>query len=213
MENTLMARQAVLDTARAMNSAGLNQGASGNVSLRCDDGFLITPSGLAYDDCTADEIVLVDFEGQWQSGIAPSSEWRFHRDIYLAKPEAGAVVHAHSPACTTLAVLNREIPPFHYMVAMAGGKTIPCAAYATFGTQTLSDNITQVLRDRRACLIANHGMIATGATLDKALALAVEVEHLAAVYRDACQLGEPVMIDDAEMDRVLEKFKTYGNRT
>ena len=213
MENTLMARQAVLDTARAMNSVGLNQGASGNVSVRCDEGFLITPSGLAYDDCTADEMVLMDYDGKPTGDLAPSSEWRFHRDIYLAKPDMQAVVHAHSPACTTLAVLNREIPPFHYMVAMAGGKTIPCASYATFGSQALSDNIIEALADRRACLIANHGMIAIGATLEKALALAVEVEHLAGVYRDACQLGEPVMIDDAEMDRVLEKFKTYGNRT
>ncbi|MCB1757220.1 MAG: class II aldolase/adducin family protein [Gammaproteobacteria bacterium] len=205
-------RTELLETARAMNQCGLNQGASGNLSLRVGDGFLITPSGLDYAQCSADSMVLMSMQGEWQGALKPSSEWRFHRDIYLKRAEAGAIVHAHPHWCTTLACLNLEIPAFHYMIAMAGGKTLRCASYATFGTQDLSDNILQALEDRKACLIANHGMIAFQTSLGKALALAVEIEHLAQVYSQCRMLGEPVILDDQEMDVILEKFKSYGNR-
>jgi L-fuculose-phosphate aldolase len=195
-----------------MNYNGLNQGASGNLSVRQGDGFLITPSGLDYAACTPASMVFMDVDGNWQGDLKPSSEWRFHRDIYRAKPDAGAIVHAHARWCTTLACLREEIPPFHYMIAMAGGKTLRCAEYATFGTQALSDNILAALHERKACLMANHGMLAYHSDLDKALALAVEIEHLAQVYCQCRTLGEPTLLDDAEMDKVLEKFKTYGNR-
>lgn len=206
-------RAELLETARAMNASGLNQGASGNLSLRVDDGFMITPSGMAYDRCTPDSMVLLDLQGNWQGDLKPSSEWRFHRDIYANRPEASAIVHAHPHWCTTLACLGLEIPPFHYMIAMAGGKSLRCAQYATFGTQELSDRILLALDDRKACLIANHGMLAFQSSLDKALALAVEIEHLAQVYSQCRMLGEPVILGDDEMDVILEKFKTYGNRT
>ena len=205
-------RAALLDAAHAMNRSGLNQGASGNLSIRIDDGFLVTPSGVDYERCTPDSMVTVGMDGNWQGDLKPSSEWRFHRDIYCARPEAKAIVHAHPHWCTTLACLNLEIPPFHYMIAMAGGNTLRCANYATFGTQQLSDNILTALADRKACLIANHGMVAFHDSLEKALSLAVELEHLAQVYCQCKTLGEPVILDDAEMDRILDKFKTYGNR-
>ncbi|MEW5770602.1 MAG: class II aldolase/adducin family protein [Pseudomonadota bacterium] len=145
-------------------------------------------------------------------GPRPSSEWRFHRDIYAAFPQARAVVHAHSPFAVALACLRRDLPPFHYMVAMAGGSDIRCAAYATFGTQALSDAVVTALQDRRACLMANHGLVAWGASLDAALALAVEVEALCGQYLRACQVGEPVLLSAAEMAEVLERFKDYGAR-
>ncbi len=213
MKNFATQRSNLLKTARAMNASGLNQGASGNLSVRIDSGFLVTPSGVDYAHCSADSMVQMDFDGNWQGELKPSSEWRFHRDILVARPHAEAVLHAHPHWCTTLACLNMEIPPFHYMIAMAGGKTLRCADYATFGTQELSENILRALEDRCACLIANHGMLAFQGSLEKALALAIEIEHLAQVYCQCRMLGEPTLLEDAEMDRVLEKFKTYGNRT
>ncbi len=213
MKNYKSERQVLLQSARAMNASGLNQGASGNLSLRVDNGFLITPSGLEYDICTPESMVFMTLQGDWTGEIQPSSEWRFHRDIFLEREEAGAIVHAHAHWCTTLACQRLHIPPFHYMIAMAGGATIRCAKYATFGTQALSDNILAALKDRKACLIANHGMLTLQSTLDKALALAVEVEHLARVYSQCLMMGEPVLLSDEEMNKVIEKFKTYGNRT
>lgn len=212
MNSEQLARQALLDTARAMNHCGLNQGASGNLSLRFAEGFLITPSGLAYDACTAESMVYMSLDGSWQGELKPSSEWRFHRDIFCARPEAKAILHAHPRWCSTLACMNLEIPAFHYMIAMAGGKRIALADYATFGTQQLSDNILAALQDRKACLIANHGMLAFHDSLAKVLALAGEIEHLAQVYSQCRMMGEPVILSDTEMDVILEKFKTYGNR-
>jgi len=150
--------------------------------------------------------------GEARGNVLPSSEWRFHRDIYAARADAQAIVHTHAPFATTLACMHRGIPPFHYMVAVAGGKDIRCAPYATFGTQELSDHAVAALAGRRACLLANHGMIAIGASLDGALALAVEVETLAEMYWRALQIGEPSPLPDAEMDVVLEKFRTYGQQ-
>ncbi len=203
-------RREIIDTARKMNALGLNQGTSGNISVRVDAGLLITPSGVPYEECRPGDIVEMGMDGGTHSRRRPSSEWRFHRDIVAARPEVGAVIHAHSAFATTLACLGRGIPAFHYMIAVAGGKDIRCAPYATFGTQALSDAAVKALEGRRACLLANHGMIVVGPALKPALALAVEVETLAEQYWRALQVGEPTLLDDAEMDVVLEKFRTYG---
>jgi len=207
-------REAVVATALAMNAAGINRGKSGNVSARwrngAFDGFLVTPTGIAYDRTTPEQIDAMTSAGEARGNVLPSSEWRFHRDIYAVRGDAHAIVHTHAPFATTLACMHRGIPPFHYMIAVAGGKDIRCAPYATFGTQELSDHAVAALAGRRACLLANHGMIAFGASLDAALALAVEVETLAEMYWRALQIGEPALLPDAEMDRVLEEFATYG---
>ncbi|HEX8010053.1 MAG TPA: class II aldolase/adducin family protein [Casimicrobiaceae bacterium] len=206
----LALREKIIVTALEMNARGLNRGKSGNVSARCGDGFLVTPTGLAYESMRPEDIVAMAHDGTAHGSRLPSSEWRFHRDIYVARPEVAGVVHAHSPFATTLACLGRGIPAFHYMIAVAGGNDIRCAPYATFGTQALSDRALRALEGRRACLLANHGMIALGATLTDALALAVEVEALAEQYWRALQIGEPNLLPDAEIAVVLEKFATYG---
>lgn len=205
-------RTALVEAARQSVRLGLNSGAAGNLSARLDDGLLITPSGLPNDRLTADHMVYLDMAGQALGDLKPSSEWRIHRDLYRARPEAQAVVHAHSPYAVSLACLRRPIPAFHYMVAIAGGKDIRCAEYATFGTQALSDAVLDALAERRACLMANHGLVAVGKTLANALALAAQVEELAAQYWRAALLGDPVLLDDAEMDEVLARFREYGQR-
>jgi len=205
-------REEIIATARRMNDLGINQGKSGNVSHRVPEGFLVTPTGMDYDTLELADIVLMGFDGSHAGARLPSSEWRFHRDILRARPEVNAVIHTHSMFATTLACLGAEIPPFHYMVAVAGGDSIRCAPYATFGTEELSRHAVHALEDRKACLLANHGMIAIGATLKSALALAVEVETLAAMYWRALQIGEPNLLDSAEMARVIEKFRTYGQQ-
>ena len=207
-------RSAVIATALAMNDAGINRGKSGNVSarLRGDgfDGFLVTPSALPYAQTTPADIAAVSLAGDAQGPRPPSSEWRFHRDIYAQRDDAQAVVHAHAPYATSLACLHRGIPAFHYMVAVAGGNDIRCAPYATFGTQALSDHVLAALADRNACLMANHGLVAIARSLEAALALAVEVETLAQMYWCALQAGEPVLLPDEEMRVVLGKFASYG---
>ncbi|HKP65585.1 MAG TPA: class II aldolase/adducin family protein, partial [Casimicrobiaceae bacterium] len=165
LADTPSLRTAIIATALEMNASGINRGKSGNVSARIEGGFLITPSGLPYADTTANDIVAVDETGAASGTRKPSSEWRFHRDIYRARSEARAIVHAHSPFATALACLNRGIPAFHYMIAMAGGNDIRCAPYATFGTQELSDAALSALDERKACLLAHHGMIAIGESL------------------------------------------------
>ena len=202
-------RARLIETARSMQAAGLNQGTSGNLSARVDNGFLITPSALPCGLYKNEDIVLMDLEGNWQGSRKPSSEWRFHRDIYASRPGAGAVLHAHSPWSTTLACLQTSIPAFHYMVAVAGGVDIRCAPYTTFGTQTLSDYVLEALQDRKACLLANHGLLCLDADLDQVLALAIEVENLARVYGQALQAGTPVILSETEMAEVIEKFKDY----
>lgn len=211
MSDDTAQRQQLIDTALAMNASGINQGMAGNLSLRVDDGFLITPSGMRYDRCEPEDMVLMDLAGDWQGERKPSSEWRFHRDIYAAREDAGAVLHAHSPWSTTLACLHKGIPAFHYMVAMAGGKDIRCASYETFGTQELSDAALEALTDRKACLLGNHGLLVLESNLEKALSLAIEVENLARCYCQALAIGEPAILGDEEMSRVLEKFKGYGS--
>ncbi|WP_239014788.1 class II aldolase/adducin family protein [Archangium violaceum] len=208
----LALREAMISTARKMNASGLNQGTSGNLSQRVEGGFLLTPTGMDYDTLVPEDIVLMRLDGSHEGRREPSSEWRIHRDILAGRPEVGAVLHAHSMFCTTLACVRRPIPSFHYMVAKAGGEDIRCAPYATFGTEELSRYAVEALEGRKACLLANHGMLALGADLEGAYKLAVEVETLAAMYWRALQVGEPVLLDKAEMARVLEKFKTYGQQ-
>lgn len=203
-------RKEIVATALAMNALGINRGKSGNVSARWKDGFLITPSGLPYEQTRPADIVFVDGRGKPTGKRLPSSEWRFHHDIYHTRRDAQAVVHAHSSFATTLACLGIDVPAFHYMIAVAGGNSIRCAPYATFGTQELSDLALKALSDRNACLLANHGMIATGDSLKHALALAVEVEALCEQYWRTLQIGKPAILSDAEMESVLEKFKSYG---
>lgn len=206
-------RRAVVDTARAMNGLGINRGTSGNVSARSESGFLITPTGVAYDALTPDMIVETDLDGGFAGKIKPSSEWRMHADIYRARPEAEAVVHTHSTYATALSTLRRDLPAFHYMIARAGGATIRCSRYATFGTQELSDAMVEALEGRKACLLANHGVICFEANLAKALALAVEVEELARQYAVATAFGTPAILDEAEMGRVIERFQEYGQQS
>ncbi|HYP67364.1 MAG TPA: class II aldolase/adducin family protein [Thiobacillaceae bacterium] len=210
--NEVELRDALAGAARQTVSHGLNRGSSGNVSVRLRQGFLITPSGLPNGTLVPAQMVFVDMQGHAASSLKPSSEWRIHRDLYRARSEIHALVHAHSPHAVSLSCLRLGIPSFHYMVAAAGGKDIRCAGYAAFGTQALSDAVLAALQDRRACLMANHGLVAVGASLDAALALAVEVEELCAQYWRAKLMGEPVLLSDAEMDEVLERFKAYGQR-
>ena len=204
-------RAGVVETARRMNAVGLNQGTAGNLCARRPDGegIFVTPSGVVYDSMTPADVIALDWDGEWRcdvDGRRPSSEWRFHRDILRARAEFGAVVHAHPIHATALAVHGRAIEAFHYMVAVAGGCDIRCAAYATFGTQQLSDHVLEALEGRKACLMAHHGLIACGRDLSEALALAVEVETLARQYLAALAIGEPARLSEAEMARVLAKF-------
>lgn len=212
MNGDAAARVEVAQAARLSVARGLNQGSSGNLSLRVPGGLLITPSARDMDTLRAEHIVPLDMAGNAPAGRRPSSEWRFHRDIYAAFPEANAVAHAHSPFAVALSCLRRSLPPFHYMVALAGGDDIRCARYATFGTQALSDAVLEALQGRRACLLANHGLLAWGADLDDALALALEVEALCAQFTRACQLGEPVLLSGAEMAEVIARFHDYRRR-
>jgi L-fuculose-phosphate aldolase len=208
-------RRAVIRTAQAMNDAGINVNKAGNVSARCvrgrSAGLLITPTGIGYDRLQPSDVVFLPLaDGRAVGRRAPSSEWRFHLDIYRRRPELAAVVHTHSPSATALACHGRGIPPFHYMVAAAGGSDIRCAPYATYGTQALSDHALAALEGRRACLLAHHGVIACGTSLEAALALAIEVEHLARMYLAASSLGEPPQLPAEEMQRVIATFAGYG---
>ena len=205
-----MSHEALFNSALALQASGLNQGTSGNASVRYGEGFLVTPSGMPPNDMNASSMVEMNMRGEAISPGKPSSEWRFHRDIYQARPEVGAVIHTHSMFATTLACLRKDIPPFHYMIAVAGGETIRCADYALFGTQALSDHAIKALNDRHACLLANHGMITVGKTLSQALYIAKEVETLCEQYWRALQIGEPNILSAQEMQDVFEQFKGYG---
>ncbi len=205
-------REGIIHTCREMNRLGINQGTSGNVSARTPEGFLITPSGVPYDDMRPEQVVAMDLDGGYWGDMLPSSEWRMHLDIFRHRPEAEAVVHTHSTYATALSCLRQGIPAFHYMIGIAGGADLRCSRYATFGTAALSDVMLEALEERSACLLANHGMICFGENLAKALWRAGEVETLAKQYFVARQMGEPVVLDDAEMRRVLARFKTYGKQ-
>ena len=207
-------REKLIATACRTLSCGLNKGVAGNVSVRAEEsgetGFLITPTGIPYASLVREDIVFMRADGSARGVRKPSSEWRFHRDVYAARPAAGAIVHAHSPFATSLACLRRDIPAFHYMIARFGGDTLRCAQYATFGTQALSAAVLTAMEGRTACLLANHGMLVYGHTLDQAFDLAVELESLCEQYWRACQIGDPVLLEADEMRTVLDKFAHYG---
>lgn len=208
----------LLASALAMSAAGLNRGTAGNVSVRTlplEDQFLITPTGMDYAELQPADIVRMNLQGDWQGRRKPSSEWRFHRDIYRARPEFNAVIHAHSPFATALACMGLDIPAFHYMIARFGGADVRCAPYALFGTQELSTAALDALQERSACLLAHHGMIVCGANLPQTLALAVEFETLCEQYWRVLQLapaGRAKLIPADEMRKVLEKFADYGQQ-
>ena len=203
-------RQAIIDTCRRMNTLGINQGTSGNISVRHREGLLITPTSVPYDAMMPEQIVFMAMDGSVAPGQKPSSEWRFHRDILRSRGDVNAIVHAHPPYATILAIMGMEIPAVHYMIAAAGGDTIRCAPYATFGTVELSEHAVNALEGRLACLLDHHGMIALGTSLEKALWLAVEVETLARQYHGCLQIGKPPLLAKAEIERVRQKFAGYG---
>ncbi len=205
-------RAEVLATALAMNAAGINRGAAGNVSAKRGEGFLITPTGLDYDQIGPADIVAMSMDGSFSGQRKPSSEWRFHRDIYALRAEAGAVVHAHSPFATALACMDIPVPAFHYMIARFGGADVRCARYATFGSQELSDSALVALEGRSACLLAHHGMLVLGRDLTQALSRAVELETLCEQYWRVLAIGGPRLLPEQEMARVLEKFAAYGQQ-
>ena len=203
-------RQAIVEACRRMNQLGINQGTSGNISVRHQDGLLITPTSVPYEKMTPRQIVFMGMDGSFAPKQKPSSEWRFHLDILRARSEINAVVHAHPTYATTLAIMGRHIPPVHYMIAAAGGDSIRCAPYATFGTAELSEHAVRALEGRLACLLDHHGMIAIGPSLDRAMWLAVEVETLARQYHGCLQIGEPPLLSSEEIERVRQRMAGYG---
>ncbi len=206
-------REAIVAACRQMNALGINQGTSGNISVRHGDAMLISPSATPYHSMRPEEIAAMPLEGEygaWSGPLKPSTEWRFHLDIMRARPEVGAIVHSHPTYCTTLAIARKEIPACHYMIAAFGGTNVRCAPYATFGTKELSVHALAALEGRTACLLANHGMIATGANLDKAMWLAVELETIARQYYNSLLIGGPVLLSDADIAETAAKFATYG---
>ena len=205
-------RDQLIATALAMGANGLNRSTAGNVSVRAGDGFHITPTGMPYDTLVADDIPLMALDGSHRGRRKPSSEWRFHRDLYASRPEVSAVLHAHSPFAVSLACLRRDIPPFHYMIARFGGDTIRCADYAIFGSQELSTAALQAMAGRRACLLANHGLLVAGGDLAEALALAIEFEDLCEQYWRACTIDRPVLLSADDMAAVIKKFSDYGQQ-
>lgn len=206
-------RLQLLDISRRLLDLGLNRGTSGNAAVRDGDDILITPSAMAVANMTPADMVCMDLSGNVLCDGKPTSEWRFHRDILANRPDVNAVIHTHSAFATTLACLRKDVPAVHYMIAAAGGNVIRCAPYALFGEQTLSDNALFALEGRKACLLANHGMIALGSDLEDALAVAVEVEFLCELYWRALQAGEPYILTPRQMHEVQEKFADYKKHT
>ena len=206
-------RAALVEVMRKLEADGLNRAAAGNASVRTAKGFLVTPTGVVPGDLQAEQMVEMTLAGEVLDATwRPSSEWRFHRDIYASRPDVGAVVHVHSTYATAQACTREGIPPFHYMIAAGGGADIRCAPYATFGTQALSDAAIAALHDRRACLLANHGLIAVGPTLARALRTVVEVEELARQYLLASQTGRLKLLSEAEINDALKMFEGYGQQ-
>jgi len=210
---TIDVRQEIITTACDFNISGLSVGTSGNISVRVEQGFIITPTGMTYAEIKPEDLVLCHPDGKIISGDRlPSSELPFHVALYKTYKHINAIVHVHSPYASGIACTRKSIPAFHYMVAVAGGDTIPCADYATFGSDQLSENVVNVLRDRKACLLANHGMVATGDTIESTYKLAQEVEDLARQYWISLQSGSPVILDDDEMKINVAKFQSYGKQ-
>ena len=211
--NNLEKRKEVIKYSIKLNTTNLSPLRSGNISVRGIEngveGFLITPSGKKYDTLKEEDIVFVSSDGNHDSNLKPSSEWRFHKDIYLKKPDAKAIVHAHSTHASAVSAHGKDIPAFHYMIALAGGDSIKCAKYATFGTQELSDNIIDALENRKACLMSNHGQVAFGENLESAFELAEELENICHQYINTIKLGDPKILSSSEMDVILEKVKNY----
>lgn len=212
-KDELKLREEIIEKARWMNASGLNQGTSGNISARYGDRMLITPSATPYDAMEPEMIASMPLEGDygsWEGPLKPSTEWRFHLDITRAKPEVGAIVHTHSTHATVLAIAGKSIPACHYMMAAFGGMDIPCAPYATFGTKELSEHALNALANRTGCLLANHGMIATGANLAKAMWLAVELETIAKQYYMSLLIGGPNLLSEAQIADTVKSFGSYG---
>ncbi len=206
-------REALVTACRQMNALGINQGTSGNISVRCGESMLISPSATPYHLMQAKDVAAMPLAGEygsWAGPLKPSTEWRFHLDIMRSRPDAGAVVHAHPTYCTALAITRRGIPACHYMMAAFGGIDVRCAPYATFGTKELSEHAIRALDGRNACLLANHGMIVVGADLDKAMWLAVELETIARQYYLSLLIGGPVVLSEADIAETAAKFTTYG---
>jgi L-fuculose-phosphate aldolase len=208
-------QQQLLELTLQLQSLGLNEGSSGNCSIRHHDGFFITPTGLNPKAMHEDDMVFIDFNGTIQSNQKParkpSSEWRFHHDILKSRIDANVVIHTHSTFATTLSLFRKDIPAFHYMIAVAGGNSIRCSAYALFGTQALSNEAIKALEDRKACLLANHGLIVVGRDVEDALNMTREIERLCEQYVYALQIGSPTILSNQEMDEVIDRFKSYGS--
>ena len=203
-------RQRIIEACHQMERSGLNRGTSGNVSCREGDHFLITPSGVPVPQLRSESIVAMGFKGEIIGEGKPSSEWHFHLDLLKNRPELNAIVHTHSPHATALACLREDLPAFHYMIAIAGGDSVRCAPYALFGTEALSAHAVNAMKDRKACLLANHGLIAAGRDLDEAMAVATEIESLCQQYLLARQTGQPVLLSSEEMLAVIDRFRSYG---
>ncbi|MGI9393188.1 MAG: class II aldolase/adducin family protein [Boseongicola sp.] len=212
MNNHKELRSEIICTCQEMNAIGINQGTSGNVSVRNVEGFLITASGVRYDDMTPEQVVQMDLHGGFRGSTLPSSEWRMHTDIYRTRPDAHAIVHIHSPHASALSCLREDVPAFHYMIGVTGGASLRCAEYARFGTAALSEAMLVAIEGRNASLLANHGMICFAATLARTLALAVEIEMLCRQYILARQCGSPVILDRSEIEEVLRRFDAYGKQ-
>lgn len=207
------ARRSIVDALRRLAQLGLNKGTSGNVSVRCEDGFWVSPTGVAYDRLVPDQVVRMRWDGSHDGAMLPSSEWRMHRDVLQARPEFGAVVHTHSPHATAVSILGHDLPAIHYAIAAAGGHDIRCARYATFGSAELGAAVVQALDGRRACLMAHHGALAAHADLGRAVALAVTVEEIAQWYLQVLPFGPPQVLGLDEMKRVAARFASYGQQT
>jgi len=212
MYSQMAIRAEMIATCQRMNSAELNVGSAGNLSVRVDGGFLITPSGIAYEGMVPEQIVEMDMEGRYYGDFIPSSEWRFHYDILKARPDVDVVLHSHATHSSILACCRRDIPAIHYMVAVSGGSIIKCSGYAPFGTQDLSREALDALGPRNACLLGNHGVVAVGKTLNEAFGVLSEVENLARIYIGTLMLGGGTLLSEPQMDVVLQRFKTYGKQ-
>ncbi|MDR3517266.1 MAG: class II aldolase/adducin family protein [Azospirillaceae bacterium] len=212
MSSDTAIRSEIIATCLRMNDANLNVGSAGNISVRVRGGFLITPSGIAYETMRPEQIVAMDMEGRYYGDFIPSSEWRFHYDILKARPDVDVVLHSHATHCAILACCRLDIPPIHYMVAVSGGSVIKCSDYAPFGTQALSVAALEALGPRMACLLGNHGVITLGKTLNSAFGVLAETENLARIYIGTRMLGGGVLLTAPEMDVVLQRFKTYGKQ-